>query len=66
MAGSRMKLRLLKLVATPVFVLDDGENLREEVGKQIVISPDALFGFAEKFMADLSKAQEALNAEESD
>lgn len=59
------KLRLLKLVATPVFVLDDGENLREEVGKQIVITPDALPGFAERFMADVVTAQEALDKAEA-
>lgn len=57
------KLRLLKVVVTPVFVLDDGENLHEEVGKQFSVGPNELMTFPEKFIADMDKAQAAIDAQ---
>lgn len=58
MAGPR--LRLVKLVVTPVFVLDDGESLREQVGQQFNVAPGDLAGFPARFEADLLKAQDQM------
>ncbi|MGI8807515.1 MAG: hypothetical protein ACR2KK_06685 [Acidimicrobiales bacterium] len=33
-----MKLRLLKVICQPVFVLDDGENLVEQTAEPVVVT----------------------------
>lgn len=58
-----MKLRLLKVICQPVFVVDDGENLIEQAAEPVVVSaaewPGYATGqFAEEFEA-LSQRVEA-------
>lgn len=57
------RLRLVKLLIQPVFVIDDGETLTETAGQPIVVSDADLDGFAEKFRTDMRLAEMNLNEE---
>lgn len=42
-----MKLRLLKVIVQPVFVLDDGDALTEQVAEPFTVNAGAWRGFAD-------------------
>lgn len=56
------RLRLLKVVVQPVFVLDDGDNLTEHVGQRVEVPGSGWQTFAaDAFTADeLAKLAELI------
>ena len=48
------KLRLVKLVVQPLFVIDDGENLEEYPGQVFDLRPRDIDAFPEKWAADFA------------
>jgi hypothetical protein len=57
------RLRLVKLVVQPTFVIDNGETLEEAPGQAVVVNPADLDNFPAKLRADMAVAEEALNAQ---
>lgn len=58
-----MKLRLLKVICQPVFVLDDGTNLLEQAAEPVVVSAAdwptyPTKGFAESFATLQAQVEE--------
>lgn len=41
-----MRLRLLKVLVQPVFVIDDGESLTEQLGQAVAVGPAEWPGYA--------------------
>lgn len=58
------RLRLVKVVVQPVFVIDDGESLSEAVGEQVVVPAADLDAFPEKLRADMVLAEMGINETE--
>jgi hypothetical protein len=56
------KLRLLKVVCQPVFVLDDGENLTEQAAEPIQVPAADWPAFAERLEAERIANEDRLNA----
>lgn len=60
------KLRLLKVIVQPVFVVDDGDQLIEQTAEPIVVSPADWPTFATTaFLEGVAQLQEQLEAEDS-
>jgi hypothetical protein len=55
------RLRLVKIIVQPVFVIDDGDTLEEVPGNQLVLAPGELDAFPAKFRADMAAAEQTLN-----
>lgn len=53
------RLRLLKVIVQPVFVVDDGENLTEQVAEPVAVSPEEWPTFASARFLDGMEALEA-------
>lgn len=60
---STKKLRLLKVVCQPVFALDDGQSLTEQVPQPIEVSAADWPAFAERLEADRRANEKRLNTE---
>lgn len=61
-----MKLRLLKVIVQPVFVLDDGEGLVEQIAQPVSVNPLDWPGYATGPFADeLAKLKEQVASNES-
>lgn len=59
------KLRLIKVVVQPVFVLDDGENITETEHPPVVIAAADWPAYSgERFPAEVAEWQERINAQE--
>lgn len=59
------KLRLLKVIVQPVFVVDDGESLREEPIQPVTVSPADWPTFATTtFIEGMATLQAQLDAPE--
>lgn len=59
-----MKLRLLKVIVQPVFVLDDGESLTEQVAQPVEVSPAEWPTFAtERFAASVAELRRQMEGE---
>lgn len=59
------KLRLLKVIVQPVFVVDDGDELVEQTAEPVVVSPADWPTFATTaFLDGVAQLQEQLDAEE--
>jgi hypothetical protein len=57
------RLRLLKVVVQPVFVVDDGESLREQTAQPVTVSPEAWPTFATTtFVEGMEQLQAQLDA----
>jgi hypothetical protein len=57
------KLRLLKVIVQPVFVVDDGEQLVEQTAEPVVVSPADWPTFATTaFLDGVQQLQEQLDA----
>lgn len=60
------KLRLLKVIVQPVFVVDDGEQLVEQSAEPVVVSPADWPTFATTtFLEGFAQLQEQLGTEDS-
>lgn len=55
------RLRLVKLVVHPTFVIDDGESLEEVQAQPVQVNAADLDGFAERFLADMADAERQLS-----
>ena len=60
------RIRLLKVVVQPVFVIDDGDTLTEQPGKQIAVDANGWRQFGETAFGDVDMAmlQAQLDAQE--
>lgn len=59
------KLRLLKVIVQPVFVVDDGEELVEQTAEPVVVSPADWPTFATTaFLDGMQQLQEQLDAQD--
>lgn len=59
------KLRLLKVIVQPVFVVDDGERLVEQTAEPVVVSPADWPTFATTaFVEGVAQLQRQLEAED--
>jgi len=59
------KLRLLKVIVQPVFVVDDGEQLVEQTAEPVVVLPADWPTFATTaFLDGVQQLQEQLDAED--
>jgi hypothetical protein len=57
------RLRLVKVVVHPIFVVDDGESLTEFQNTPSEIPASEWDGFSERLKADIATAETALNRE---
>lgn len=59
------KLRLLKVIVQPVFAVDDGEQLVEQMADPVVVSPADWPTFATTaFLHGVAQLQQQLDAED--
>lgn len=60
------KLRLLKVIVQPVFVIDDGERLIEQVAEPVTVDPTEWPTFATtRFLEGVAALQAQLDDQES-
>ena len=57
------RLRLLRLVVQPTYVLDDGEHLIEQTGEPFVVQPSEVAAFSEKWASDFAELSRRLQAD---
>lgn len=55
-------LRLLKVIVQPIFILDDGATLTEQVVQAIVVPAAEWDAYPAKFAADVAALQKQLEA----
>lgn len=58
------KLRLVKVIVHPIFVLDDGENITEFENQPSVIPASEWPDFPERLKRDIAEAEAQLNADD--
>lgn len=51
------QLRLLKINVQPVFVVDDGEELSEQIGQTLAVQPSQWESFATTFIEEVGRVQ---------
>lgn len=53
-----VKLRLLKIIVQPVFVIDDGASLVEQTPQPITLTPAQIATFPEDFAAGMEQLRQ--------
>lgn len=57
------RLRLVKVIVHPIFVVDDGETISEFENRPSAIPASEWDAFPEKLKADIAEVESQLNAE---